>query len=124
MCIRDRGIAGGHNGAPNDLWIRVGGPEAYRVEHTALYVPLEPGERIEYRFAGGAGWGDPLERDPQAVCDDVLDEYVSREAAERDYGVVLKGSLASFSLRVDEEATARRRAEMRAAAGNGRARGE
>ena len=31
-----------------------------------------------YDYGGGGGWGDPLDRDPQAVLDDVLDEYVSR----------------------------------------------
>jgi len=108
-----KGIAGGRDGAPNDLWIKVGGEGAYKVEHTCLYVPLDPAERIEYRFGGGAGWGDPLEREPQAVCDDVLDEYVSREAAERDYGVVLTGDLADYSLTVDEEATRRSREQLR-----------
>ena len=32
-------------------------------------------------------------RDPQAVLDDVWDEYVSIEGATRDYGVVITGSL-------------------------------
>ena len=36
--------------------------------------------------------GHPLDRDPQAVLDDVLDEYVSVEGAHRDYGVVLTGT--------------------------------
>ena len=35
-----------------------------------------------YDYGGGGGWGDPLDRDPQAVLDDVLDEYVSVEGAE------------------------------------------
>jgi len=120
MKYPSQGIAGGHDGSPNHLRVRVGGTEEYTVEHTALYVPLDPGERIEYAFAGGAGWGDPLARDPQAVCDDVLDEYVSLEAAERDYGVVLTGKLADFSLQVDEQATAALRKKMRAARGDGK----
>ena len=110
------GIAGGHNGSPNHLTLRAGGEHEYVCEHTALYVPLELGERIEYRFAGGAGWGDPLEREPAKVRDDVLDEYVSREAAERDYGVVLTGELEDYSLEVDEKATAALRKKMRAGA--------
>ena len=52
------------------------------------------GGQLIYDFGGGGGWGDPLDRDPQAVLDDVLDEYVSVDGAERDYGVVLTGSLA------------------------------
>jgi N-methylhydantoinase B len=120
MKYPSQGIAGGGNGAPNDLWIKVGGEGAYKVEHTCLYVPLDPGERIEYRFGGGGGWGDPLARDPQAVCDDVLDEYVSREAAERDYGVVLRGSVENFTLKVDADRTRTKRHELEAArAGQG-----
>jgi len=36
--------------------------------------------------------GDPLDRPPERVLDDVLDEYVSVGAARRDYAVVLTGS--------------------------------
>jgi len=43
------------------------------------------------------------------VLDDVLDEYVSVEGAERDYGVVLSGSLEDLTLAVDEESTAKLR---------------
>jgi N-methylhydantoinase B len=59
----------------------------------------------------GGGYGDPLERDAQAVLQDVLDEYVSVENARSQYGVVLAHDLS----RVDEAATERRRAELRAA---------
>src|SRR5438874_6061787 len=115
------GIAGGENGSPNHLGIRRMNGKLEESKHTALYVPLNPGERIEYRFAGGGGWGDPLERDPAKVRDDVLDEYVSREAAEREYGVVLTGELEDYSLEVDEQSTRARRKELLAerAAGNG-----
>jgi N-methylhydantoinase B len=107
------GIAGGKPGAPNLLKLRVGGPHEQVVETTAFYVPHEPGERYEYRYGGGGGWGDPLERDPQTVLDDVLDEYVSVEGARRDYGVVLRGSLEDLTLAIDWSATERLRAEMR-----------
>ena len=48
-------------------------------------------------LAGGGGWGDPLERDPQAVLRDVRNEFVSVEAAREDYGVV--------SIRIDGRMT-------------------
>ena len=54
-----------------------------------------------FDYGGGGGWGDPLDRDPQAVLDDVLDEYVSVEGARRDYGVVLTGSLEDLTLAID-----------------------
>jgi len=48
------------------------------------------------------------------VLEDVLDEYVSVEAARRSYGVVLTGSLEEPTLAVDRAATERLRAEIRA----------
>jgi N-methylhydantoinase B len=107
------GIAGGRPGAPNRLVLRANTADPVEVEHTADWVPHEAGERIVYDYGGGGGWGDPLLRDPAAVLDDVLDEYVSVEGALRDYGVVLTGSLADLTLAVDEAATAAERATRR-----------
>jgi N-methylhydantoinase B len=107
------GICGGKPGAPNEMIIRYGSDDPFRVAHTADWVPVGAGQRVMYDYGGGGGWGDPLDRDPQAVLDDVLDEYVSHEAAERDYGVVLTGSLDDLTLAVDTEATESRRASMR-----------
>jgi N-methylhydantoinase B len=112
MKYPSQGIHGARNGTPNRLKVKVGGDGAYEVTHTALYVPIEPGERLEYDWGGGGGWGDPLERDPDKVRDDVLDEYVSLEGAEREYGVVLTGKLEDYSLEVDEKATERKRGEI------------
>ncbi len=110
------GICGGKPGAPNKLTLRVGSDEPVVVQHTANWVVHEAGEKIVYDYGGGGGWGDPLERDPQAVLDDVLDEYVSIAGADRDYGVVLTGSLEDLTLAVDEAATVALRASRRAAA--------
>jgi N-methylhydantoinase B len=85
--------------------IRYGADDPFVVQHTAEWVPVAASQRIMYDYGGGGGWGDPLDRDPQAVLDDVLDEYVSVDGAERDYGVVLTGSLEDLTLAVDEEAT-------------------
>ena len=85
--------------------IRWGSDDEYVVPHTADWVPITAGQLINYDYGGGGGWGDPLDRDPEAVLDDVLDEYVSVEGAERDYGVVLTGSLDDLTLAVDHAAT-------------------
>ena len=45
------------------------------------------GMRFGYESAGGGGYGDPLERAPELVLQDVLDERVSYETAEQVYGV-------------------------------------
>jgi N-methylhydantoinase B len=50
-----------------------------------------PGAILRYVNAGGGGWGDPLQRDPEAVKRDVRDGYVTLEGAARDYGVVISG---------------------------------
>jgi N-methylhydantoinase B len=107
------GVHGGRDGAPNKLTLRVGSGQEVVVQHTAEWVPHEAGERVVYEFGGGGGWGDPLDRDPDAVLDDALDEYVSVDSAWRDYGVVLTGSLEDLTLAVDEDATRARRAELR-----------
>jgi len=109
------GIAGGMPGAPNQLRLRTGSDHEHEVETTAFYVDHEAGEGYAYRYGGGGGWGDPLERDPGKVCEDVLDEYVSVGAAARDYGVVLSGSLEALDLAVDNVATERLRQEIRSA---------
>ena len=108
------GICGGRPGAPNEMVIRYGSDDPYPVRHTADWVPLSAGQRVMYDYGGGGGWGDPFDRDPQAVLDDVLDEYVSVEGAAREYGVVLRGSLEDLTLAVDEDATASTRAARRA----------
>jgi N-methylhydantoinase B len=108
------GIAGGRPGAPNRLVIRHGSDDPFEVVSTADWVPIAKGQRILYDYGGGGGWGDPLDRDVQAVLDDVLDEYVSVGGAQRDYGVVLVGSLEDLSLAIDEAATRSLREQMRA----------
>jgi N-methylhydantoinase B len=102
------GVAGGRNGSPDRVVV---GDEV--VSPTVAGKRLETGERIVYDFGGGGGWGDPLERDPQAVLDDVWDEYVSPEGAEREYGVVITGSLEDMTLALDVDATERLRARRR-----------
>ena len=50
---------------------------------------LQRGDVYDHRMPGGGGWGDPLERDPEAVAWDVRNEKVSSVAARDDYAVVL-----------------------------------
>lgn len=108
------GVAGGADGAPNRLRVRIGTPHEQEIACMANAVPHEAGEAFEYRYGGGGGWGDPLDRDPEAVRDDVLDELVSLESARRDYGVVLTGRIEDATLAVDAAATERLRGELRA----------
>jgi N-methylhydantoinase B len=69
------------------------------------------GDVISFQQSGAGGYGDPFERDPILVLEDVLDDYVSMEAARDEYGVVITGTGAD--LRVDERATMALRGEPR-----------
>jgi len=62
------------------------------------------GDVISFQQSGAGGYGDPFERDPALVLEDVLDDYVSIAAARDEYGVVIGGQ--GTDLRVDERATA------------------
>jgi len=92
----------------------VGTEKEYKVELSAR-AQLPAGAVIAYQHGGGAGFGPPLLRDPQAVKEDVLDEYVSIAAAREKYGVVLTGSLQEYDLEVDIAATEALRQKMQTA---------
>ncbi|MBS1892189.1 MAG: hypothetical protein JST59_12910, partial [Actinobacteria bacterium] len=57
--------------------------------------------------AGGSGLGDPLFREPWRVAEDLENGMITADVVDSVYGVVLAGG------EVDEEATARRRRELR-----------
>ncbi len=106
-----RGIHGGQAGARSFAYKIE--PDGTRNELPAMgELVIQPGERLNGREAGGGGFGDPLERDPLRVRDDVLEKWVSPEAALSVYGVVLVGDPEDETLGVDEVATAERRAGM------------
>jgi N-methylhydantoinase B len=50
--------------------------------------PISNQDRVVFLTAGGGGWGNPLERNPEHVANDVREGYISPEKAA-DYGVVL-----------------------------------
>lgn len=60
---------------------------------------------------GGGGYGDPLDRDPERVKEDVRNGYVSKKCARSLYGVVFDGA----SVAVNSEATQKERAAIRRA---------
>jgi N-methylhydantoinase B len=67
------------------------------------------GDVIQFQSAGGGGYGDPLQRDPEAVEADVRNGYVSIERAREDYGVVIDPA----SMKADPAATEKLRAERK-----------
>ena len=79
-------------------------------------IPFRAGEFIEFREPNAAGYGDPLERPPEAVREDVLDDFATVELARDAYGVVFSDER---TLELDVEATAAERARLRRARGHG-----
>jgi N-methylhydantoinase B len=71
---------------------------------------LHKGESLHVDTPGGGGYGDPLERDPEAVRQDVYDRRVTVLMARQQYGVVLQEP----GLSVDQETTQRLRTTLRA----------
>jgi len=54
---------------------------------------LKPGDVVTIDAPGGGGYGNPFERDPEMVLNDVIEGYVSIESAKNDYGVVINPAI-------------------------------
>ena len=111
-----RGLFGGEDGIPIRVAKHVGTDQE---EDLPIYFADEfVGQHGNFYHvsSGGGGYGDPLDREPEAVLEDVLDRYVSIESALRDYGVVIEVRDADLlDYLIDVKATQDLRAEMRAA---------
>jgi N-methylhydantoinase B len=109
--IPPNGCAGGAPGRAGDIWINPDTEGAKRLPTRYADYPLKEGDVFRLDTPGGGGHGDPLARDPQRVLADVEDGIVSREAAERVYGVMLEQVAHSWVL--DPAATQARRAQLK-----------
>jgi N-methylhydantoinase B len=79
------GLEGGNPGALGEFIV----DEDARPQPKSL-VPLRPDSRVQLNLPGGGGYGNPFERDPAKVLDDVAKSFVSLDSAARDYGVVVR----------------------------------
>jgi N-methylhydantoinase B len=94
-----------------------GGGPGSKAKFERNHQPADPsglthcqrGDVIEFYSAGGGGYGNPFERDAEAVESDVLNGYVSIERAREDYGVIIEPD----TLKVDLAATLGLRKEKR-----------
>jgi N-methylhydantoinase B len=79
------GLFGGGGGKRSALMLNLGTPEE---ENRPIIggVQVPGGSVVSHQCGGGGGYGDPRERDPARIKDDVLDGYVTPEAARSDYG--------------------------------------
>jgi N-methylhydantoinase B len=94
------GINGGKEGLRNNLFINSKEKGEFRILKTSG-IDLQTGDIIRSIAGGGCGYGNPLEREPEIVREDVINGYVSVEHAARDYGVVINPD----SFEIDFKAT-------------------
>jgi N-methylhydantoinase B len=80
-----------------------------KVLHSKASCMVQAGDVVCQILNGAGGYGDPLERDIDAVQKDVVGEYVSVERAREAYGVVIDPE----TKEVNAEKTARLRERMR-----------
>ena len=97
------GMLGGHDGEAGSVGTASGG-----ALHPKRQQRIPAGERVVLKLPGGAGYGDPLERDPDLVRRDVDDGLVSVERALEVYHVALERERGG-SFVVDDEETTRLR---------------
>ena len=76
------GVLGGMHGAPSVITLDDG-----TKPHPKSRSSVKPGQRLTLLYAGGGGYGDPKQRDRDAVRADLRDGYISADAARRDYGL-------------------------------------
>ena len=76
------GVLGGMHGAPSVITLNDG-----TKPHPKSRSSVKPGQRLTLLYAGGGGYGDPKQRDRDAVRADLRDGYISADAARRDYGL-------------------------------------
>lgn len=74
---------------------------------TKQTLEIEAGSTFLFETAGGGGWGDPLDRPPEKVLENVEDGYISKSVAEQEYGVVIENS--EVASEATEELRQRRR---------------
>ena len=108
------GVAGGMGGGVSRVVMNPGTPEEREVRAFSDDNHWKCGDLVRIYTGGGGGWGDPLEREPNLVLDDVKDAFVSTEAALERYGVVID----PVTLEVDVSGTESKRNDIRKVRGS------
>ena len=101
------GLWGGNAGEYGTYLLREPGEREFAAAR-GVHRPVTVGSEVIVRTGGGGGWGDPLERDANAVRADVQEEFISARAARDHYGVVLREDHS-----IDHAATERAREALR-----------
>jgi N-methylhydantoinase B len=79
------GLFGGEDGKPPHVEINPGTPEA-RAMLKVNRLPLKAGDVIVCQSGGGGGFGDPKDRDPALVEEDLAEGFITLDEARSQYG--------------------------------------
>jgi N-methylhydantoinase B len=102
------GLRGGGQGGGAEYFLKLAGTAEFAsVDQVMRLVPAD--SQVIIRTGAGGGWGDPLDRDPQRVLEDVRTGFVSVAGALRDYGVVLDEGARMVDVAATDSARAARR---------------
>jgi N-methylhydantoinase B len=104
------GLHGGHAALANRFSVvrQDGAVERFATGKTPGHVGLQAGDGFLVEVGGGGGYWDPFERDAERVLDDARAGYVSLEAAQRDYGVVIRQQGRRYEIDLPETAALRK----------------
>ena len=105
--IAPRGAANGGDGRTGDIIMNPETDKQKRLPTRYADYPLAAKDRFRLDTPGGGGLGTAMNRDPQRVLRDVIEGYVTPQAAEQTYGVIVKHGADGWS--VDAQATENRR---------------
>jgi N-methylhydantoinase B len=81
------GLFGGQPGAPGAVWVNRGGDDEQELPSKFPYRRAAAGDRLCLISPCGGGYGDPVERERDAVKADVSEGYVTPESAREKYGL-------------------------------------
>ena len=105
------GLFGGKEGSASINLVNPGGENRVLPVLMLKVEKLKQGDVFRHVMSGGGGYGDPLERDPGLVLDDIITEKVTVDHARREYGVVI--DISGVAPAIDAAATETLRGDMR-----------
>jgi N-methylhydantoinase B len=85
------GFDGGADGFTSQIVLQRGNGDSQNLPSKVPYMLAKAGDRTIVTGPCGGGYGNPLERDPERVLQDMRDGYISIEKAEQNYAVVIAG---------------------------------
>lgn len=103
-----KGIWGGKDGETGSLTLNFGIEKEKKLHAKVTNYKINRGDRLLIKTPSGGGYADPIERNPESVLADVLDEFITLETARNVYGVEI-----NQEGKLDLEVTLKLRNEMK-----------